>query len=237
MPTRALVDVSATSSYLDALASHIAPETSAVLGAGLAPGLSTLLISSLETSLGDDIDLGIMLGAGERHGAAAVEWTAQLLGRPIHAAPERGETVWNFREERRLAGPGGRTRTYLRADFPDHVLIGRHLGVAVRSYLAMSSRAATRALGLVARAPRWRGIVSRSPHWGTAAWHLVAINRRTQETATVQGHGQSAATGVLTAWAAERLHEARLEGLVSVAALGDLADAEERLRASPLTTP
>ena len=120
----ALVEVSATAAYLDDLGHRIAPSARAVLGAGLAPGLSTLMISALTTRPGDEIDLGVLLGTGEHHGAAATAWTSALVGTQVHCPPDHG-VAWNFREHRHLAGPGGERRRHLRADFPDHVLIGR----------------------------------------------------------------------------------------------------------------
>jgi hypothetical protein len=230
-----LVEVSATSAYLEALAERVPAGMGAVTGAGLTPGLSTLLIAALDTSPGDEVDLGLMLGAGEEHGAAAVAWTAGLLGRPVHSPPEGG-TVQNLREHRRLREPDGRHRRYLRADFPDHVLIGRDLGLVVRSYLTLTSRIATAALGIAAHVPSAAGLVTRTPHVGSDAWHLVALNRRTGQARTAAGAGQSAATGVLTALAAERLVEAHPTGPLSMVDLVSLPEALDRLTARPGAT-
>ncbi len=226
----ALVEVSATAAYLDDLGHRVRPGARALLGAGLAPGLSTLMISALTTRPGDEIDLGVLLGTGEHHGAAATAWTAGLVGTRVHCPPDLRET-WNFREHRHLEGPGGKRRRYLRADFPDHVLIGRQRGLAVRSYLALSGRIATRALELVAHAPRTRGLITRSPHIGPDAWHLIAMNRRTDEAISAEGVGQSLATGTLTALAAERLVAAETPGAISMAELVTLSEALERIAA------
>lgn len=223
-----LVEVSATSAYLDALAERSPVGVGAVLGAGLAPGLSTILVAEVIARPGDEIDLGIMLGTGEQHGTAAVEWTAGLLGAPVYSPPEGG-TVVNFRERRRLEGPDGRRRTYLRADFPDHVLVSRDRRIVVRSYLTLTSRLATGALSLAARVPASGRLVTRSPHVGSDAWHLVAINRRTGQVRSAEGAGQSVTTGLLTALAAERLVDVRPVGPVSMAELVTLPEALDRL--------
>ncbi|WP_221585306.1 NAD-dependent epimerase/dehydratase family protein [Microbacterium sp. G2-8] len=194
-----LVEISATSSYLDALARG--RERAVVRGAGLAPGLSTLLVAKVAAP-GDDVDLGIMLGSGERHGGAAVAWTAGLIGADVHAPPE-SVRVPNLRESRVLQGPHARRR-HLRADFPDHVLLGPATGARVRNYLALTSRVATAVLGVTGRIPALRGLVVRTPHLGSDDWELVARNRRTSQTATASGRGQSQATGALAALAAER---------------------------------
>ena len=226
----ALVEVSATAAYLDDLGHRIAPSARAVLGAGLAPGLSTLMISALTTRPGDEIDLGVLLGTGEHHGSAATAWTSALVGTQVHCPPDHG-VAWNFREHRHLAGPGGERRRYLRADFPDHVLIGRDKGLVIRSYLALSSRIATRALELVAHAPRTRGLITRSPHIGSDAWHLIAIYRRTGEAISAEGVGQSLATGIVTALAAERLVEMDTPAAVWMAELATLSEALGRIDA------
>lgn len=225
------VEVSATSAYLAHLA-HLAErvpaDSKAVLGAGLAPGLSSILIAALATRAGDEVDLGVMLGTGERHGAAAVAWTAGLIGQAVHAPPEGG-VVRNFMEHRALPGADGRLRKYLRADFPDHVLVGRRRDIAVRSYLAVGGRAATWALSQVGRHPLARALVAKSPHIGSEEWHLAALNRRTGETLVARGVGQSTATGVLAALAAERLVGARPTGSVSMEAVITLSEATRRL--------
>ncbi|XBB66713.1 NAD-dependent epimerase/dehydratase family protein [Nocardioides sp. WV_118_6] len=222
-----LVDISATSSYLAALREAAPAAATVVLGAGLAPGLSTVLVAALDVRPDDEIDVGVLLGTAERHGDAAVQWTADLVGAPVHAPPEGGR-VLNLRDRRRLTGPDGRTRTYLRADFPDHVLVGERLGVAIRSHLTLSSRAATVALGLAARTGAG-GLLRHSPHVGSAAWQVVAVNRRTGQALGASGTGQSHATGVLTVLAAERAVARPARGPVTMADLVDRTEALDRL--------
>lgn len=222
-----VVDISATGSYLAALRAAAPAAGTVVLGAGLAPGLSTVLVTALDRRPDDQIDVGVLLGTAERHGDAAVQWTADLVGAPVHAPPEGGR-VLNLRTRRRLVGPDGRTRTYLRADFPDHVLVGERLGVAVRSHLTLSSRAATAGLALAARTGAG-GLLRHSPHFGSAAWHVVAVNRRTGQTLGASGTGQSHATGVLTVLAAERAVAGPARGPVTMADLVDRPAALDRL--------
>lgn len=228
-----LIEVSATGSYLEQLAQNMRPGARAVLGAGLAPGLSTLLISALDYRPGDEIDVGIVLGLGDRHGAAAVAWTAGLLGRRLHQPPE-SRPILNFREHRRLPAPGGGSRRFLRADFPDHVLIGNRRGLTVRSYLALSSRLATWALNAASYSTGLGDLVARTPHVGSTTWQVIAINRTTSEAIAVEGAGQSAATGVLTAAAGERLAETGGQAVCSMDGIITLPDAVYRIGASML---
>jgi hypothetical protein len=200
----ALVDISATAPYLRELAAAAPDGVGVMLGAGLVPGLSTIMIAALETRRDDEIDVALMLGSGEKHGPAAVEWTGRLIGSTIHAAPEV-EAVPNLHERRRFRDDDGRRRTFLRADFPDHALIGASRGFDVRSYLALSSPVMTGALAIIARMPLLQGILGRAPHIGSAQWRLQVVNRRTEQMLSASGVGQSDATGVLTAVAAERM--------------------------------
>ncbi len=215
-----LVDISATGSYLDAL--REAASGPVVLGAGLVPGLSTLLVDSLAYHPGDDVDVLVMLGAGERHGPAAVEWTAGLIGTDLHRPPEGG-TVRNLRESRRETGADGRTRRYLRADFPDHILLSGPDAPAIRSYLTLSSAPTTAALSALSRIPSLRRTLAWAPHLGSDAWHVIARNRRTGERRQASGFGQSEATGRLTALAA--VGAVRAVGAVTMAEVVTLPEA------------
>lgn len=213
-----LVDVSATAVHLERLAARVGQSGTVILGAGIAPGASTVLIQALRPAAGDDIDLAVMLGTGEAHGAAAIEWTGRLAGANIYAAPELYPVV-NLRSKRRFRESRGSNRSYLRADFPDDLLIGRPSGAAVRSWLALDSRLATAALGLVGAIPALAPVLSRAPHVGSDSWSVKAIHRASGEMLTVSGRGQSVATGRLAALAAERLVEKELRGAMTMAAV------------------
>ncbi|MBN0974889.1 saccharopine dehydrogenase [Gordonia sp. JH63] len=219
-----LVDISASGAYLDRLrATATGP---VVLGAGLAPGLSTILTAALDSRPDDDLDVLVMLGAGEKHGPAAVAWTVGLVGTNVHRPPEN-RPVRNLRDSRQATGPDGRTRRYLRADFPDHVLLGDRPGV-VRSYLTLSSGPMTAALGLVGRIPALRSTLTWAPALGSDGWHVLAENRRTGERRHASGAGQSEATGRLTALAASRA-AAQLRSSTRTVTMADLVAADEAL--------
>ncbi|WFF08051.1 hypothetical protein O7622_05620 [Micromonospora sp. WMMD1076] len=222
------IDISATGPYLDALrAAAVGP---IVLGAGLVPGLSTILAAALGADPGSEIDVLVMLGAGEQHGPAAVAWTAGLIGTEVFRPPEGG-TVLNLRTSVREAGPDGRTRRYLRADFPDHVLIGAAGGLVIRSYLTLSSSPMTMALGLIGRMPVLRGALTLAPRIGTDAWHIVARNRQTGAWQQASGFGQSEATGRLAALAATRISGRRRAVAADVVTMADLVTLNDALEA------
>ncbi|BDZ55352.1 saccharopine dehydrogenase family protein [Agromyces marinus] len=215
----AFVDISPSGAYLEQLRAAADARSRIVLGAGLAPGLSTILVDGLERRAGDEIDVAVLLGSGEEHGAAAVDWTIGLLGTDVHA-PVEGARVPNLRERRSFAEPDGGRRTYLRADFPDHVLIGGDRGIRIRSYFAVTGRASTAALALAARLGRaGAGIVRHAPPTGSSRWRVTAVNRRTAASATASGDGQSLATGRLAALAATRIADAPPGTVTSMAGL------------------
>lgn len=217
----ALVDISATGSYLEVL--RMRATGPVVLGAGLVPGLSTVLAGSLATDPGDDIDVFVMLGSGERHGPAAVAWTAGLVGTDLYQPPE-AHPVRNFLDSARAVGPDGRTRRYLRADFPDHILL-REGGARIRTYLTLGSTLMTGALDLIGRMPMLRGALKAAPHMGSDAWHVIAQNRRTGERYQASGRGQSEATGRLTALVAMRVAASSTVGAVTTADLVTVGEA------------
>ncbi|MHA7304906.1 hypothetical protein ACX80E_06640 [Arthrobacter sp. TMN-49] len=214
-----LVDISASAGYLAQLSSA-SPQTSMVLGAGLAPGLSTLMAASLDNAPGDDIDVALMLGVGEKHGPAAVAWTQRLIGAPLVSPAENG-TVMNLRERRSFAD-GAITRGYLRADFPDHLLLGASQGIQVRNYFALDSPAATWALGAVARFPAARRLITMVPPMGSEDWSIVASNRRTAQSRRAWGTNQSSATAALTARIVDALASSRPAKPVTVTSLMSL---------------
>ncbi|WEK61500.1 MAG: hypothetical protein P0Y60_01690 [Candidatus Microbacterium colombiense] len=218
------VDISATGAYLEAV--REAASGPVVLGAGLAPGLTTVLASAIESRPGDEIDVLVMLGSGEQHGPAAVAWTAGLVGTDLHRPPE-GATVRNLRSSLRAEGPDGRTRRYLRADFPDHILLAPTGSPTIRSYLTLGSAAMTASLALIGRLPALRGVLGIAPHLGSDEWHVVARNRRTGERQQAAGTGQSEATGRLTALAALRI-AGSMQGAVTMA---DLVSVDEAVSA------
>lgn len=213
-----LVDVSATGAHLERLEARVGESGTVLLGAGIAPGASTVLVQALDPEPGDDIDVTVMLGAGEVHGAAAVEWTGRLAGAQIYAAPEP-YPVFNLRSKRKFRQMCGSQRSYLRADFPDDLLIGRPSGAAVRTWLALDSRVATAALGVLGTIPALASVLSRAPHIGSDSWTVKAIHRSSGRTLSVSGRGQSEATGRIAALAAERLVEQGLHGAMTMAAV------------------
>jgi hypothetical protein len=186
----------------------------AVLSVGLAPGLTNLLASDcarhLESVSG--VDIAVLLGLGERHGRAAVEWTLDTLhAKPPPARPQR------------VRFPGeARCRTTYPFGFSDQYTLRRTLGVnTVTTRLCFDSGSLTRSLFLVRRTGALR--VLRSPrlrraltaaipklHIGNDAFAVVARAHGDNCTVTgsISGHNQSQVSGLVTAEIARQLHTA-----------------------------
>lgn len=199
-----LVDITATTDYVSALERLDLPQP-VLLSVGLAPGLTNLLAAAVHTTAPGPIDLAVLLGAGERHGPAAVAWSYGLLGRRFRD-PATGAAVRNYTRPRRfdLPGPARRKRRLYRTDFSDQHVLSRDLGVPVRTYFGLDSHVATAALATLT----WIPGASKAPRGlhlpGSDRW--LALARGHDGTSTwASGRGQSHATAMLAASAARAL--------------------------------
>jgi Saccharopine dehydrogenase NADP binding domain len=194
----AFVDITATSEYVAAL-ERLRPPRPVLVSVGLAPGLTNLLAAAVHDIEPGPIDIALLLGAGERHGAAATAWSYGLLGKRFRDTD--GRLVRNYTRPRRFDLPGhGRRRLY-RADFADQHALSRDLAVPVRTYFGVDSRPATTLLAGLTWIPR----ASRAPQGlhlpGTDRW-LALARAADGTTRWAAGRGQSHATAVMTAVAA-----------------------------------
>ncbi|MFL1379849.1 MULTISPECIES: NAD-dependent epimerase/dehydratase family protein [unclassified Nocardiopsis] len=195
----AFIDPTATAGYTARL-ERLTPRAPVLLSVGLAPGLTTLLAADLHTAHPgpDPIEIAVLLGEGEAHGAAATAWTLGLLGRTF-PDPATGAPVRNLSRGALVDLPGQGRRRLLRADFADQHVLTRDLGRPVRTHLGLDSPALTRGLGLLARLPG-AGRLRKVPHLpGSDAWTVAA--RSGPHLRRARGRGQSSATALVTAHA------------------------------------
>lgn len=215
----AFVDVTASTGYV-ALLEQQPPAGPVILSVGLAPGLTNLLAAAVHAQSPGPIDLAVLLGAGERHGAAATEWSYRLLGRTFRAD---NECVRNYTRPRAFELPGHRRRRLLRADFSDQHVLTRDLDVRVRTYFALDSRIATLGLGLATWIPGAARMPHLLPFSGSDEWTVLA---RTQSGLTrwARGRSQSRATALVAAAAvrAATSMEPGVHHLHNVLTLADL---------------
>lgn len=230
-----LVDVGATRELLDGTAAldDLAHSTgaTAVLSVGVAPGLTNLLARRAHEAVGgaERIDLTVLLGAGERHGADAVRWTAAGLAEPVTGAPGRYDL------------PGYGARTAHPFPFSDQHTLRRTLGVPeVTTRLALDSRPLTAALFALrrtgsARRPAVRRLLTeafRRIHLGGDGFAIRAdAVRGTRHAAfALAGREQSRITGLTAAHTTRALLTGPLPpGVHHLETLPHLTDLPERL--------
>ncbi|MCO5084402.1 MAG: hypothetical protein M9955_22440 [Rhizobiaceae bacterium] len=159
----------------------------AILSVGLAPGLTNLLVRACVETMdrAESAQIGIMLGLGDEHGAAAIDWT--LAGfRSAGRMRERIETI--------AFGAPPRDHPAMVFDFADQYVVRRTLGLAeARTLLTFDSAALGRlllaVLPRIAASPMLSSVVRKSMRW------LRFGSDRAALTVTVSGyHGGRPAT-------------------------------------------
>jgi len=183
------LDVTATPEVLRAIEAlnPIAGESTAVLSVGLAPGVTNLLAA---LCTGREVKVGVLLGAGERHGRAAIEWTLDGLAQLGDAWPMRFPAPYGVRTVRRFPFPGPETGLCLDSR-PLTALLGTAARPSVRKAL-QKPRVRSAAVATLSRT-----------HVGSDGFAVVATDGRS--TASLSGRRQSRATGLVAALLIRRL--------------------------------
>lgn len=154
------VDVSANGKFLTQL-QQLDPvkrgfKAAALLSVGLAPGLTNLLAAEAARDLAhtESIDISIMLGLGDSHGQAALEWTVDNLTADFTITEHgRPRSVSSFTEAMTADfGFDLRQHRVHRFPFSDQVTLPLTLDVpSVSTRLCFDSRSATSAAALLRR--------------------------------------------------------------------------------------
>ncbi|ASA21389.1 saccharopine dehydrogenase family protein [Paenibacillus donghaensis] len=127
---------------------------SAVLSVGLAPGLTNLLAGEARRSMDEtwQLDISVLLGLGDSHGQAAIEWTVDNLNAEYEVMQSgRSHRVKSFTDGQTIdwGQSLGRRRAY-RFPFSDQLTLPDTLGIATASTrLCFDSRIATYGLALL----------------------------------------------------------------------------------------
>ncbi|MFG2823836.1 hypothetical protein ACGFX4_30970 [Kitasatospora sp. NPDC048365] len=195
----AYVDITADTRYVAAVEA-LRPAAPVLLSVGLAPGLSGILATEAAAAAPGPVDLAVVLGAGERHGAAATDWSYRLLGQRF-ADTGGGRPVLNYSAPQRFEVPLLGQRRLYRTDFADQHTLTRRLGVPVRTFFGLDSRTATGALAVLTRVPGSDRLPRGGHLPGTDRWWVLA---RAADGAVRWAHGrtQSHATALVAARAA-----------------------------------
>jgi saccharopine dehydrogenase-like NADP-dependent oxidoreductase len=207
-------------------------QATALLSVGLAPGLTNLLALQATQLMDqtDEVNISLMLGLGDRHGQAAIEWTVDQIHTDLEVIEQGRSVLRKSFTDGKVAdfGPGvGRHRAY-RFPFSDQQTLPRTLGIpSVSTRLCFDSRLATDLLaGLrtsgISRLLRQRyvrNVVVRG--FGTVhiGGDAVAVkvdargNRNGKETKVecrLRGHHQSDLTAKAAVFAALALYRSEL---------------------------
>lgn len=179
-----------------------------ILSVGLAPGLTNLLVKACTEGMDkvEMVRIGILLGLGDAHGPAAIDWTLRNLSHTDASAIE----VIRFGEQQHghLAVP---------FDFADQHVVRRTLGIEqARTYLAFSSplmsRTAFAMLRFIAVRPSMRRVVQAAMHHirlgsDRAALSIMATGKQGGATITrtmmIEGRGEAEITALVAAFVVE----------------------------------
>jgi hypothetical protein len=184
------LDVTASRETISAI-EELGGDATALLSVGLAPGVTNLLARyCVERTGARDVEIGVLLGGGERHGPAAVAWT---LGGLAELGPS-----WRMP----FPAPYGK-RAVHGFPFSDQHTLRHTLDVDhVRTGLCLDSRLVTALLPVAARVAHRLGPLARA-HVGSDGF-AVAVSAG-GVTCGFSGRRQSLATGVVAALLVDRL--------------------------------
>jgi saccharopine dehydrogenase (NAD+, L-lysine-forming) len=137
------LDITAKTDFINNLSilheTAVSNEALVLTGLGLCPGLTTLMATQLTTQHPgtDRVDTGLMLGLGEAHGKASVEWT---LDNYLNDFKLRGEMVRSFwRHQSFVFGRNSKRKAY-RFNFSDQHTLSEHFHPnAYATYLCFDS--------------------------------------------------------------------------------------------------
>ena len=223
------IDISATYSILaqiEALNQEAEQAgATAVLSVGLAPGLTNLLTKHCQAKWPGmtSADIYILLGLGEAHGEAAIQWTFASLNTEFtvrhHGTTRR---VKSFEDGHRTVFPGGLgARTAYRFDFSDQHVLPQTLGLqgvstwfcfdsALMTYLFTWAKkmGVSRILTMKGAEKILIGLLKRFPV-GSEAFVLKVEGRNSQGNVgyecSLRGEGEGRVTGLVAAKVAENL--------------------------------
>jgi saccharopine dehydrogenase (NAD+, L-lysine forming) len=231
------VDVTADSDRLSALegldpVARAAGVTGA-LSIGLAPGVTNLLAAHVvrgQRSPTERLDTLVVVGVGDAHGPAAIEWTLDALA---------DADAFALRTRFRLPGRARPVRAFS-FGFPEARTLPVTLGVSrVTSWLALDPPAATLGAALAARSGAARAL-RRGPLRRAALHALgaaapgpdryVAAARFSGRQSVLTGRREASLTGLVAAEAARRLLErGATPGVFHIEQLFDPVDVLDRL--------
>ena len=176
------VDVSANGSFLFQIEKYRQEAekhgSSAILSVGLAPGITNLLALEAEKQLEqtEEIEMAIMLGLGDAHGKAAIEWTVNSLGAKFEVKQDnRPVEVESFTDRKTYHFGNGKGNRYAyRFPFSDQQTLSRTLKASsISTRFCLDSVMVTKILAITKKTG-----VARLLQIGWLNWSIVRIMER-----------------------------------------------------------
>jgi len=224
-----VIDITATTPVIERLGflNDLACAHGAVIvtSVGLAPGLTGLMATACAnvTDL-QRLDIHVLFGLGERHGAAAMSWLVDRLSHSFDVTTDaEARTVWPFQEASRTVFPVpfGERATY-RFEFPEPTTLPKTLGIdQVNTWTTFTPDGVARALSWLARRGAFRALRYRSvrrlsvgllrlmrlgsDRFAASVDGTPMARDMTKVQVTVSGSKQSQGTAVVAAETARRL--------------------------------
>jgi saccharopine dehydrogenase-like NADP-dependent oxidoreductase len=254
------VDVSASGSFLSQIETYsdLAAQhgSSAVLSVGLAPGITNLMALEAERQMEqtEEIEIAIMLGLGDSHGKAAIEWTVNSLGETFEVKQNnRLVEVESFTDRKSYHfGDDLKSHYAYRFPFSDQQTLARTLKASsISTRFCLDSAIVTKILALakITRAVRLlkTGWVNRSIvramerlHLGSDRFAIKVEARGTNREGKpmhaellLQGKNQSIVTAKVTAAVSKLLYDSPFPGgIYHIEQITDLAYVHEELGAT-----
>lgn len=228
------IDISAKDSFLYQLEqlNSASWQATALLSVGLAPGLTNLLAQHVFIQLDhtDQVELSVLLGLGEHHGQAAIEWTVDQLNTafPVKKQGEWSE-VHSFTEGRTVSfGEVLPFQKVYRFPFSDQQALGRTTDIpTVSTRIGFGSSGITRMIAGLQQVGFFRllsiswirkAIISlfNNVHLGSEQYGIKAeaTGRYKGKSVTVSGwltgYNQSTITAEMTAIVAEMIYTSKM---------------------------
>jgi saccharopine dehydrogenase-like NADP-dependent oxidoreductase len=199
-----------------------------VLSVGLAPGLTNLLAKRCKDVFDElqRVDIAILLGLGEAHGKAAIQWTVDNIdARFAVPCAEEPKQVSSFADPKPARFPGGYgwRKTY-RFNFADQHVVARTLNIdRISTRLCFDSAVVTHLLALCSKAHLFRmlriagaqrplaALISRL-HVGSDVFAVkvdaegMIKNEPYAYACSISGRREGYVTGVVAALVAERVY-------------------------------
>ncbi|MXQ52533.1 saccharopine dehydrogenase family protein [Shimazuella alba] len=222
------IDVTADYSVMSKIQQIHPKASTVVLSVGLAPGITNMLVKQGKNQLDqvDTADIYILLGLGESHGRAAIEWTVDNLS-AVYSVIEQGskKQVTSFSDGKKIDFPAGLGRkTAYRFNFSDQHVLPQTLGIpSASTRLCFDSEMMTNAIASLKRTGivRWlqqpwirEKVINlfEKSQWGSEIYVAKVevagrLNgRHVQYQGSVSGEKEFVATGKVAAYVAKNVY-------------------------------